>query len=110
MTVQLLARLRYPADGGRLVMLTWIDSHAEPRRVGALHLGDVCDVMPREFVIPRRATLPRPPQVGVGRFVALSELRTWIDDQPDQHTRAALAAFIAWADAIDIDRDLEEPR
>lgn len=110
MTTHLLARLRYPSGGGRLVMLTWIDPDAEPRRVGALHLGDVCDVMPRPFVIPRRAMLPRPPQVGVGRFVSLSELRTWIDDQPDQKTRAALAAFIAWADAIDLDHDLEAAR
>ena len=111
MTTHLLARLRYPSGGGRLVMLTWIDPDAEPRRVGALHLGDVCDVMPRPFVIPRRANVPLPPpQVGVGRFVPLSELRTWIDDQPDQKTRAALAAFIAWADAIDTDNDLEAAR
>lgn len=105
MTTQLLARLRYPAASGRLVMVTWVDPAAEPRRVDALHLGDVCDVMPRQFVIPRRATLPRPPQVGMGRFVPLADLRTWIDDQPDQKTRAALAAFIAWADAIDTDSE-----
>ena len=110
MTVQLLARLRYPADGGRLVMVTWADPAAEIRRVDSLHLGDVCDVMPRAFVIPRRATLPQPPQVGVGRFVPLADLRTWIDDQPDQKARAALAAFIAWADAIDLDHDLEAAR
>ncbi len=62
MTVQLLARLRYPAAGGRLVMVTWVDPAAEPRRVDALHLGDVCDVMPRAFVIPRRG----PPAGGHG--------------------------------------------
>ena len=47
--------------------------------------------MPRAFVIPRRATLPRTPQAGMGRFVPLADLRTWIDDQPDQKARAALA-------------------
>lgn len=41
----------------------------------------------------------------MGRFVPLADLRTWIDDQPDQKTRAALAAFIAWADAIDHDSE-----
>ena len=110
MTIQLLTRMQYPSTGGRWVLLTWADPTSPRRRVEATHLGDLCDVMPREFVVPLRGSPLRPPQSGPGRFVTLAELRTWISAQPDEKTRAALADFLAWADAIDHDNDLENSR
>ncbi|AYB69470.1 hypothetical protein HOU25_gp41 [Corynebacterium phage Juicebox] len=108
MTVQLLARRKYPDARGRLVYLIWIDPTVRPMRVGALHLGDLCDVMPNSFVQPQRATPPRPPQTGTGRFVSLTELKTWVAAQPDKKTREALANVLAWADAISTEYALTE--
>lgn len=110
MTVQLLTRLRYPTTGGRWVLLTWADPTSSCRRIEAMHLGDLCDVMPNSFVVPRRSAPPRPPQSGSGRFVSLTELKTWLSAQPDKAPRTALANFLAWADAFDHDNDLEAAR
>lgn len=107
MTVKVLARRRYSGPRGRLVFLTWVDVYSRPLRVGALHLGDLCDVLPNSFVVPRRSDPPRPPQAGPGRFVPLTELKSWVAAQPDQKTREALANVVAWADAIETDYALK---
>lgn len=100
----LVRRVKTPR--GRWVLLHHRRRIVKGRAVDDVRLdfGGVTDELPTGFRFPPGAD--RQMDVVHGqRVVDLDTLRSWIEYQPDDKARAALATFVAWAEAIATDTE-----